>query len=506
MIDLVLLWNGIALEANRVSHTNGKGEQAGPPLSARALAIVHLAMYDALAGVVQDAKDFPRYADNGPLYSGAVSAVSEAEAITGAAHVVLSSLFKSQSTQFDLVRDLLRSSGDRDEAAFQFGVTVGQSILSDRDNDPGVGSATYRSSDVRGGHRPDPDNSAQGFHAPDYGRLCKGFGITNRFELAAPPFDNPEYLAALKDVRAKGIKPELIGTLPDGYDSRTPEETMIGIYWGYDGAPGLGTPPRLYNQIVRVVASAQQNDMRTNARLFAFVNVAMADAGILAWDQKYKHDFWRPVVGLREHDRSMGPNPTQPGDTLAQDCDPGWLPLGAPSSNRIGKNFTPNFPAYPSGHATFGAAALHMTRLFYGQGGTLNGANLQPDNLFVNLSFESEELNGTTTDNAGAVRPNHRRTFPEGLWQMIEENGRSRVYLGVHWIFDAFSVNRNGIPRLYNKSPEGHYVGGVPLGLQIAEDIYSVNGRAPAKSPVGPRPEVAMKSNKSSTYSSRFLE
>jgi hypothetical protein len=52
-IDPILYWNDVALEANRVSHTNGKGEQTGPTLNSRALAIVHLAMYDAFVGAAQ---------------------------------------------------------------------------------------------------------------------------------------------------------------------------------------------------------------------------------------------------------------------------------------------------------------------------------------------------------------------------------------------------------------------------------------------------------------------
>jgi vanadium chloroperoxidase len=51
---------------------------------------------------------------------------------------------------------------------------------------------------------------------------------------------------------------------------------------------------------------------------------------------------------------------------IDDDCQPDWLPLGAPLTNATGKNFTPHFPAYPSGHATFGAAAFHITRRFYG--------------------------------------------------------------------------------------------------------------------------------------------
>ncbi len=232
---------------------------------------------------------------------------------------------------------------------------------------------------------------------------------------------------------------------------RTIDQTVIGIYWGYDGAAGLGTPPRLYNQIVRRVAIARRNTEAQNARLFALVNVAMADAGILAWDQKYIHDFWRPVVGIREHDLSMMLGP-QPQNNISDDTDTGWLPLGAPATNAatvagaasMPKNTTPPFPAYPSGHATFGAAAFHIARLFYG----VASGDRSRDNLFDTLDFVSDEFDGMNQDNRGTVRPRHVRNFPDGLWQMIIENGRSRVFLGVHWGFDAFEVDGRGNPDL----------------------------------------------------------
>jgi len=237
------------------------------------------------------------------------------------------------------------------------------------------------------------------------------------------------------------------------------------------------------------VAEAQGNDAATNARLFAFVNAAMADAGILAWAEKYKYDLWRPVVGIREHDNSMGPAGDS-GHDISNDCDPLWLPLGAPSTNSLGsgtmhtypcqqtqkevvKNFTPPFPAYPSGHATFGAAALHVTRRFYG----VPDGDRSADLLFTNLEFTSDELDGVSRDNLGNVRPKHARNFAGGLWDMIIENGESRVFLGVHWVFDAFLRKSNGTPDLTEN------VGGVPLGLAIAENIFTAgNGTAPAKS------------------------
>jgi vanadium chloroperoxidase len=240
---------------------------------------------------------------------------------------------------------------------------------------------------------------------------------------------------------------------------------MIGIYWAYDGAVGLGTPPRLYNQIVREIAMTKlnpttmvSNNSAQNARLFALINVAMADAAILAWDQKYIHDFWRPVVAIREHDIPM--SPTGIGNSnIDNDCHTLWLPLGAPSTNTMGKNFTPNLPASPSGHATFGTAAFHTTRLFYG----IASGDRNPDMLFENLTFVSDEHNGINKDNKGTVRPRHVR---------------SRIYLGVHWIFDAFAVDNNGHPDLTQN------ISGVQLGLTIAEDIFS---HGMTKSTVGPR-------------------
>jgi vanadium chloroperoxidase len=173
----------------------------------------------------------------------------------------------------------------------------------------------------------------------------------------------------------------------------------------------------------------------------------------------------------------MGPAAPVPGAVLDVDCDPCWLPLGAPASNSTDRNFTPPFPAYPSGHATFGAAAFHMTRLFYG----VTAGNRAKDTVFTG-TYVSDELNGTTTDNQGTVRPRHVRSFPDGLWQMIVENGFSRVFLGVHWSFDAFALDASGKPDLSQN------IGGVALGLKIAEDIFAAGaGKAPVQSTVGPR-------------------
>ena len=177
---------------------------------------------------------------------------------------------------------------------------------------------------------------------------------------------------------------------------RTEEQTQIGIYWAYDGTPTLCAPPRLYNQIVETI-SARSNNVIKLARLYALVNVAMADAGIAIWESKYFYDFWRPVTGIREADEDTGPTGAGDGNPATYG-DIGFMPLGAPASNLTGPNFTPPFPAYPSGHAGFGGALFQTLRRFYGTDR-------------VAFTFISDELNGVTVGNDGLVRPLVPRSF-----------------------------------------------------------------------------------------------
>ncbi len=466
MDDAILYWNGVALEANRESHSNGLREQTGPPLSARALAIVHLAMHDAYAGTPGVPEPLTPYL---PGVGTAPIGASVDAAIASAAHATLLALFPSQKAFFDtkLAQDAPAGARAALNAGRDFGGKVAEAILQHRRNDPGAGSAGYEAPPSRGGHRVDPDDPGQGYHAPFYGAAARCFAVTERFGLKPPPdLGDDLYAQALKEVRGKGIAPEQAGMLPSGFTRRTPMETIQGVFWAYDGVNKLGTPPRLYNQIVRQVAVAKGNSLSRNARLFALVNVAMADAGILAWEQKFLHELWRPVLGVREHDRSMGPEGI-PRAILSANCDPSWLPLGAPATNSSKKNVTPPFPAYPSGHATFGAAAFEVTRRFYGV--TSPG----PDDLLDGLSFVSDEMDGVNADNHGTVRPRCERQFPDGLWGMIRENSVSRIFLGVHWSFDGFVRKPNGDIDMSEN------IGGVPLGLNIAEDIVT-NGLHPS--------------------------
>ena len=237
-----------------------------------------------------------------------------------------------------------------------------------------------------------------------------------QFRLPPPPaLDSAAYAQAF--VEAKRLGGDGITTPTE----RTEEQTQIGTFWAYDGTPSLCAPPRLYNQITTHIADQMQTSLLEQARLLALVNVAMCDAGSSAWDSKYFYDFWRPVTGVREANPGTGPTGTGDGnlDTIGDET---FMPLGAPASNLTGPNFTPPFPAYPSGHATFGGALFQTLRRFYGRDD-------------IAFTFVSDEFNGETLDNQGNPRPYLPRSF-DSLSQAEEENGQSRIYLGIHWSFD----------------------------------------------------------------------
>jgi hypothetical protein len=185
--------------------------------------------------------------------------------------------------------------------------------------------------------------------------------------------------------------------------------------------PSLCAPPRLYNQIAMTIADRMGSDFFELTRLLALVNVAMADAGIAIWESKYYYQYWRPVTGIREADPGTGPSGLGDGNR-ATVGDPTFLPNGAPASNLSGPDFTPPFPSYPSGHAGFGGALFEVLRQFYGRDD-------------IAFTFTSDEYNGMTLGHDGQPRPLHPRSFTS-LSQAEEENGQSRIYLGIHWSFD----------------------------------------------------------------------
>ena len=425
--DAVRYWNTIAVNASGLDHTPVQpgesrvfGEQLGPGRSSRAMAIVHIAMFDATNAIVGGYRSYTNIG-HAPRSTSIDAAVAQA------ARDTLVALYPSQAATFNqlLAQDLHQiRNGPQKTHGINLGHRAAAAILARRTNDgsehaePHVG-VEFIPSNAPGKWRQDPI-SMHPLALGAYWGECRPFVLhaTNQFRAPVPPaLASPEYTDAFEEVKAVGGDGIATPT------SRTAEETFIGTYWAYDGTPSLCAPPRLYNQITTHIADELGTDRSAiaYARLLALVNTAMADAGMAIWESKYFYQYWRPVTGIRESDAGTGPTGSGDGnpDTAG---DPTFTPLGAPASNLTGPNFTPPFPAYPSGHAGFGGALFETLRKFY-----------RTDR--IHFTFVSDEFNGITRDNNGNIRPLMPRTF-SSLSQAEEENGQSRIYLGIHWSFD----------------------------------------------------------------------
>jgi hypothetical protein len=417
--DVIRRWNQIAVDASGLDHTplapgesRTFGEQLGPGRASRAMAIVHIAIFEAVNAIYGG---YTSYVGLGR----AVLDTSLEAAVAQAAHDALIALYPSQTPSLDTrMGEELASIPWWRERARRNGVALGAraaaAILALRTDDgsqhaePRMGE-DYVPGDEPGVWQQDPISLAPIALGAHWGEV-RPFTLTSAEQFRAPPppaMDTAAYAAAFAEVVALG---------GDGVTTptrRTRAQTEVGIYWAYDGTPSLCAPPRLYNQLTVQIAGLRGSGPVELARLLALVNVAMADAGIAIWESKYHYALWRPVTAVREADTD--------GNAATRRI-PDFSPLGAPASNLVGPNFTPPFPAYPSGHAGFGGALFEMLRNFYGTDA-------------IPFTFVSDELNGHTVDNRGNVRPLRPRSFAT-LSQAEEENGQSRIYLGIHWAFD----------------------------------------------------------------------
>ncbi|MCO6430999.1 MAG: phosphatase PAP2 family protein [Deltaproteobacteria bacterium] len=403
-------WNHVAINASGFDHTAlGTKEQLGPVRSARAMAIVHIAIFDAVNAAT--GQRYEPYLLNETRPGASVDA-----AIAYASYETLSKLYPSQASDFakELLTDLAGIPNDQaKEDGIHLGKEAARLILADRANDGSDALSQDEPYEFREGPgfwSIDPINPDQTPLGANWYKV-RPFIIPSASVVRSKPFPaltSDEYAEAYAEVLRLGGDGKTTPT------ERTQDQTEAGIFWAYDGTPSLCAPPKLFNQIAMHIANQEGlTDVVELTRMLALVNVSMADAGLASWETKYHYNIWRPITAIRQGHLDNNPNTPRIEN---------WTPLGAPASNLSGPNFTPPFPAYVSGHATFGGAVFQTLRNILGT-----------DN--ISFTFVSDEMNGITPGNDGVVRPKKPRSF-KTLSQAEEENGQSRIYLGIHWSFD----------------------------------------------------------------------
>jgi len=335
--DRYLVWHEISLDTTAIDHTpveptSGEdrrrfGEQLGPHKSSYAMAIIHIAMFEAINAIT---RKYESYVGLAPVHPH----VSMDRAIAQAAHDTLVALYPFQAERIDalLAEDIaaIHGSGRAIGDGAELGARAARAILEKREGDhselpePRVG-VDYFPGSAPGDWQPDPISKlgvALGGNWPQVTPFV--LESAHQFRPVPPPaLTDAAYTGAYDEVQRLGGDPAN-GTST----SRTQEQTFTAILWGYDGTPSLCAPPRLYNQIARTIALKKGlHRVDDLARFLALVNVAMVDAGIAAWEAKYYYRHWRPVTGIRAGDTDSNPSTHQ---------DPGWYPLGAPATNTQG--------------------------------------------------------------------------------------------------------------------------------------------------------------------------
>ncbi|MEK6261882.1 MAG: phosphoesterase [Planctomycetota bacterium] len=394
--DVVVDWNNVLLDTIRAT--------GGPPCPiSRTQALVHAAIYDAVNSI--DRRHEP-YLD---FVSAPVGASADAAA-AAAAHRVLTTLFPARAAVYDatLTASLAAvPNGANETAGVTLGRAVADALLSERADDGTQTDPPYVIGTNPGDWRTTfPDNTSPPFNC--------GWGNTvpwtllagDQFRPAGPlGFRKMSSLLSSRGYADQVNEVKVVGSRNSTV--RTTEQTRIAFFWAND-VNGTYKPPGHLNAITQVVSRDRRLSMIENARLFALINLAMGDAGIVAWDSKYNTniDLWRPITAIRLAGTDGNSRTT---------ADPNWEPLNP---------FSPPFPAYISGHATFGAAHAAVMAGYFGT-----------DKVTFTITSEDPFYAGLPSHPARTFNK-----FSDAAW----ENAISRLYLGVHYRFDATDGNRAG--------------------------------------------------------------
>jgi membrane-associated phospholipid phosphatase len=368
-VNPVIEWNRTLLVILRTA-----GAQPSTIHSTRSFAILHASIFDAVNNIDGT------YSPYRVRLSNVSRRASQPAAANQAAHDVLVALYPAFQTTLDaeLQQDLAQIPEGQDKTD---GVAVGQTaaaqILAFRSTD---GAAVTPPPFIPGNQPGDYQFTPPNFVPADFTQWPQvtPFAIAraDEFRPGPPPqLTSDEYTKVFNEVQSLGF---ITST------TRTPKQTLIGTFWN-------GNIQDFWNEIAQTAALGHHLGLAHSARLFALLNISLADSTIALFEAKYNYRFWRPVTAIELAGDDGNPN-TNP--------NPHWLPLTTKTA--------PD-PSYPGAHSTISFAGAEVLKYYFGDQFTFD--------------VTSESLQGAN------------RHFT-GFSAAAQEAGLSRIYAGQHFRTD----------------------------------------------------------------------
>ena len=365
----VIEWNKTLLSIVRTP-----GAQPPTIHSTRNFAMMHVAMFDAVNDIAARFSPYLVRQSTEPRSASPVAAADQA------AHDVLLALYPDFQSMLDaqLQEDLGQvADGLEKTNGIAVGARAASEVVAFRANDgSNIVPLPFKGGGAPGDYQLTPPNLAPADFRqwPDVDLFA--LARADEFQPAPPPeLTSEEYVRAFNEVKSLGIA---VST------TRTAEQTVIGKFWN-------GNIQDFWNEIAQTAAAAHHLSLIQSARLFALLNMSLADTTISFFEAKYTYNFWRPVTAIRLAGEDNDPR------TLA---DPSWLPLTTKTA--------PD-PSYPGAHSAISFAGAEVLRAYFGDRFTFD--------------VTSESLPDVTR---------HFTSFTAAA----EEAGLSRIYAGQHFRTD----------------------------------------------------------------------
>src|SRR5215471_15740831 len=355
-VNPVLQWNKNLLVIVRTP-----GAQPTTIHPTRSFAIMHAAVYDAVNAIEGTHTPYVVRLDGTPR------SASQEAAAASAAHDVLVRLYPTFKSTLDA--DLQQSlaqirDGEHKVQGIRVGQTVADQILALRSNDgSNAQPIPYVFGNAPGDYQSTPPNFPPQPQFTHWSRVTP-FALqrANQFRPGPPPLlTSDRYSGDFNEIKSVGIANSAVATA---------DQALTGQFWN-------GAIQNYWNEIAQTASLARNLTTAKNARLFALLNLSLADGVIAFYDAKYQYNLWRPVTAIQAADTDGNP------DTVA---DPNWLP-------EVGR--TAPDPSYPGAHAVISAAAAEVLISFFERDhfelSVTSGVLPAVDRSFTSFSAAAEE-------------------------------------------------------------------------------------------------------------------